>query len=137
MKLISRWRPLLLLLFLLLGTPVFLTACQSEGQPFVKPKTRFTANEPEQIDVEVLSIVDGDTIRVDLDGENTKVRLIGINCPESVHSDPKQNMPEGEEATAFIEQFLIPGERVTLVFDVERTDRYGRILAYVGRRGFC
>ena len=76
----------------------------------------------------VTRIVDGDTIIV----RDESVRLIGIDTPET----KKPNTPVqcfGKAATAETTR-LIDGKRVKLVFDVERRDRYGRLLAYVYRR---
>ncbi len=79
--------------------------------------------------VPVVEVVDGDTIRVDLDGQETAVRLIGIDTPER---DGPYTSREcyGEEASGFTHDSLA-GRTVELDFDVERTDRYGRTLAYV------
>ncbi|MBX7169092.1 MAG: thermonuclease family protein [Pirellulales bacterium] len=76
----------------------------------------------------VQRVVDGDTLLLDND---QRVRLIGVDTPESVKPDtPVQ--PFGKEATAFTRQFLAAGQnRVRLEFDQERTDDYGRLLAYV------
>ena len=76
----------------------------------------------------VTRIVDGDTIVV----RDESVRLIGIDTPET----KKPNTPVqcfGKAATAETTR-LLDGRRVRLEFDVERRDRYGRLLAYVYRR---
>ncbi|MDH5223185.1 MAG: thermonuclease family protein [Actinomycetota bacterium] len=74
-------------------------------------------------------MTDGDTIRVDLRGEETSVRLIGIDTPEK---DGPYTDEEcwGERASRFTADALA-GRRVELEFDVERTDRFDRTLAYV------
>jgi micrococcal nuclease len=77
-------------------------------------------------------VVDGDTIVVLLAGHNERVRLIGIDTPESV----KPNTPVqcfALEASARTKALLPPGSAVKLVRDVELRDRYGRLLAYVYR----
>ena len=77
----------------------------------------------------VTRVIDGDTIEVDLDGEILDVRLIGIDTPETVDpSEPVQCY--GPAASRFTTKEL-DGEQIRLEFDVERTDRYGRTLAYV------
>ncbi len=77
----------------------------------------------------VTRVVDGDTIEVVYRGRNLVVRLIGIDTPESVApGEPVQC--NALAASRFTTQRL-DGERVRLEFDVERTDRYGRTLAYV------
>jgi micrococcal nuclease len=80
---------------------------------------------------EVVSITDGDTVRVDLeDGEEDQaVRYIGIDTPEKEGS-PDGAEPFGEEATDRNDD-LVDGERVCLERDVSETDRYGRLLRYV------
>ena len=80
--------------------------------------------------VEVLRIVDGDTIEISLDGTKEKLRFIGIDTPESVHSDASRNVPYGKVATAFTEEKL-EGQTIWLEFDVQERDQYGRLLAYV------
>jgi micrococcal nuclease len=81
----------------------------------------------------VTRVVDGDTVEVRLDGRAEKVRLIGVDTPESV----KPGTPVECFAKAASEEtrHLVDGRRVTLRFDAERRDRYGRLLAYVYRDG--
>lgn len=76
-------------------------------------------------------IVDGDTLLLE---NNARVRLIGVDTPETVKPDHPVE-PWGPEATAFTRDFLRGGS-VALRFDKERVDRYGRFLAfaYVGER---
>jgi micrococcal nuclease len=109
---------LLLLLGLTLG------ACRSaDGPPL---STVVPANAV------VRRVIDGDTIEVRLDGHTERVRLIGIDTPESV----KPGHPVecfAEEAHRFTERALPKGTPVRLVRDVEARDVYGRLLAYVER----
>ncbi len=78
-------------------------------------------------------VVDGDTVRVLVDGqrEDISVRLIGIDTPETV-APGRPVECFGPEASAFAEQVL-DGARVLLEFDPTQgeTDRYDRTLAYV------
>jgi micrococcal nuclease len=84
---------------------------------------------PGRTSVPVVEVTDGDTIRVDLDGQETAVRLIGIDTPE--RDGPYTSLEcFGEEASRFTHDAL-EGRTVELEFDVERTDRYGRTLAYL------
>jgi micrococcal nuclease len=80
----------------------------------------------------VVRVVDGDTIVIN-DGNEIKVRLIGVDTPETVHpSKPVEYY--GKEASRFT-QNLLKGEKVYLVTDPQqsKTDKYGRSLAYVYR----
>ena len=79
---------------------------------------------------EVTRVVDGDTIEIDYYGEKEKVRLIGIDTPESVHPDADKNTDYGKVASEFTKEKL-EGQLVSLEFDVEERDKYGRLLAYV------
>ncbi len=79
----------------------------------------------------VSRIVDGDTVVLLMDGSPVKVRLIGVDTPETVHpSKPVEHY--GKEASAFTRN-LLRGESVYLKYGLERTDRYGRLLAYLYR----
>ncbi len=88
---------------------------------------RAGAGEP--VTVDVSRVVDGDTIEVDLDGTEEDVRYIGIDTPETVKPDSPVECfgPQASERN----HELVEGERVRLVFDRERRDVYGRLLAYV------
>src|ERR687898_1721466 len=80
--------------------------------------------------VTVERVIDGDTLVVNPSVSGTEdVRLLGVDTPETV--DPNEPVePYGPEASAFTNQQL-EGERVTLIFDQEKRDQYGRALAYV------
>lgn len=68
--------------------------------------------------------MDGDTIVVKQSGEEVKVRLLNIDTPE--HGECLY-----DEAAAHLAELIPPGTRVTLEYDQERQDRYGRDLAGV------
>ena len=77
----------------------------------------------------VTKVVDGDTLVVKVEGESRRVRLIGVDTPETVH--PRKPVQYyGREASAFTKQAL-SGRRVWLEYDVAPLDRYQRHLAYV------
>ena len=80
---------------------------------------------------QVVRVVDGDTIHVQVGGTRETVRYIGVDTPESV----KPGTPVecfAKRASAFNHR-LVDGEQVRLVRDAEARDRYGRLLAYVYR----
>ena len=83
----------------------------------------------ERVSARVLRVVDGDTIEVSIDGTVEDVRYIGVDTPESVKpGEPVQCF--GHEAAALNER-LVAGRTVSLRFDAELRDVYGRLLAYV------
>lgn len=102
----------------------------SEMQPSAERETELE-------EVRLIRVVDGDTLLVDLKGEETYVRLIGINTPESVAPEEylektgKENTEEGSKASNFVRELLSQNSSVWLEYDEERLDQYGRTLAYV------
>ena len=77
-------------------------------------------------------IVDGDTLVAIVNGARERVRLLGIDTPESV----AENRPDqcyGEEAGEYLEALLPEGSAITLILDEEARDQYDRLLAYVVR----
>lgn len=73
--------------------------------------------------------VDGDTIIVKMKGTEERVRLIGVDTPETVHPE-KPVAFFGKEASAFTKR-MAEGKRVRLEYDWQERDKYGRLLAYV------
>ena len=79
----------------------------------------------------VKKVVDGDTFWLyDSDWDTYKVRLIGVNTPEAYTFEDVTEEEGGKEASAYT-RYLIQGEYVRLEFDVEKYDKYNRVLAYV------
>jgi len=82
------------------------------------------------VSVKVTHVVDGDTIDVRMPGGGEEtVRYIGIDTPETVKPDTPVQCG-GPQAHAVNER-LVGGRTVTLRFDAEHRDVYGRLLAYV------
>jgi micrococcal nuclease len=75
--------------------------------------------------------VDGDTFWVANEKQAPiKIRLIGIDAPESRKSGKKEVDYFGKEASVYLEK-LLTGRRLRLEYDVTKNDRYKRTLAYV------
>ena len=85
----------------------------------------------EPIDATVVRVIDGDTIRVRVQGKEYTVCLIGVDTPEMVHPT-KTVRYFGAEASAFTKAAL-EAKTVTLEADPtgDTRDRYGRLLRYV------
>ncbi len=91
----------------------------------------------------VLYVVDGDTLVIEEGNVHHKVRLIGIDTPESrynyktlrdskrTHQDIQAIIRQGKRAASFVKTLVKGGDYITLEFDAEKYDRYGRFLAYV------
>lgn len=74
----------------------------------------------------VTKVIDGDTLHITGLG---KVRLIGVDTPETVH--PKKPVQYfGKEASNYLKSIAL-GKKVRLEYDQQKIDKYGRALAYV------
>jgi micrococcal nuclease len=112
---------------LLLLLPLLVVACSGGGSDATSTSRRADGQAT------VTRVVDGDTIVVDLGDRTEKVRLIGIDTPET--KDPRKPVQcYGKEASKRTEALLPEGTAVRLERDVELRDRYGRLLAYVFRQ---
>ena len=82
----------------------------------------------------VVRVIDGDTLVAVVAGEETTIRLLNIDTPETKHPDlPVQCL--GPEATDFLAERLPAGTEIELEYDEERLDRYDRTLAGVYESG--
>jgi micrococcal nuclease len=112
---------------MLLCIAVLATACQPGSSPALTESSTplaLTANAT------MVSVVDGDTIDVNIKGHRERVRLIGIDTPET----KKPNTPVqcyGPEATKFTKSLLPSDAPLHLERDVVARDDFGRMLAYV------
>jgi micrococcal nuclease len=80
--------------------------------------------------VKIAHVIDGDTVDIDIKGRAERVRLIGVNTPETKHPT-KPIECFGPEASAYLTQLLPKGTTVRIERDVEARDRYGRMLLYL------
>ena len=108
---------------------VGLTACSNSSQPLLPPQGG-QADLVEIAQVEIMHVVDGDTVDIDINGHTERVRLIGLNTPETKHPT-KPIECFGPEASAYLTQLLPKGTDVRIERDVEARDRYGRMLLYL------
>lgn len=80
----------------------------------------------------VYKVIDGDTVKILMDGEEFSVRLIGISTPETVH--PMKDVEWfGKEAAKKLRGW-VEGKTVCLKMDRDKTqdvDKYGRLLRYL------
>lgn len=107
------------------------------------PGPRIAPATPSRLSAVVERVSDGDTLRVTLGGESSRVRLIGLDTPESSDNERARRqsvkggrsvsavLADGQRALRFVTSLVKEGDRVDLELDRERRDRYGRLLAYV------
>lgn len=115
----SRPAPLLICL-----AAVFVGGCAERAVSGTPPDLSGTAT--------VAHVVDGDTLDVDIGDRRERIRLIGVDTPESVARErPVQCY--GAEASAQLAALLPEGTEVRLERDDVTRDRYDRLLAYVWR----
>lgn len=113
--------PVLLAVTIAVGAGLALTGCQQrQGE---------LPADFQQATVEY--VVDGDTVDVMLDGVEQRVRLIGVDAPESASHDESQNTHEGALATDYLRTLLPQGRVVYLQKDTSETDQYDRLLRYL------
>ena len=91
----------------------------------------------------VTRIIDGDVIQIIYGGVEKRVRLIGIDAPESridrkALKDANMSNPDidmivemGAKAKAYVNGLIKRGNFITIEFDIKEMDRYGRLLCYV------
>lgn len=100
------------------------TSTTQLGNEAVATSTPPTLPAPEeQVVASVVSITDGDTVEVRVDGVSADVRLLGINAPE-------RDECWGPESAAHLGA-LIDGREVLLVPGEEEMDEFGRLLRYI------
>lgn len=89
-----------------------------------------TANTSQSDLATIESVIDGDTIVLEVQNQTETVRLLGVDTPETVHpSKPIECF--GPEASAFTKATLVKGSTVKLLRDVEPRDRFQRLLVYL------
>jgi micrococcal nuclease len=86
------------------------------------------------LDAKVERVIDGDTLKINLNGRTETVRLLLIDTPETVHPN-KPVEPFGKEASNFTKQTLPPNSDIQVELGIGERDKYGRLLAYVYKNG--
>lgn len=131
---------ILILLLILIGvtsdadtksTPELTKSEQSTPVATNRPEPAPSPSPKAQRFYQVARVVDGDTVKVTIDGKIETIRLIGIDTPETV--DPRKPVQcFGKEASDKAKE-LLNGKKVALETDSTQGDRdkYGRLLRYV------
>lgn len=105
--------------------PFLITGC-SPNQP--DDGTRHEVPE-NLVSARVIDVIDGDTLKVNIDGGEETIRLLLVDTPEIHHPDEPIE-PWGPKAKQFAEQVL-SDQRIQLEMGEEKRGQYDRLLAYV------
>ena len=116
----------------------------SRNLGFLHNKTSETVSSQNQPACNVVRVIDGDTFVCQFsDGKEERIRLIGVDAPESRRNQKGEKdsersgqdidtvITQGKKASSFTKSYLKPGTTVKLELDVQPRDKYGRLLAYV------
>lgn len=126
----------------IIAAALLLSGCSNSAFPAVSERASETFSEEISqnsdflsmlTECEVVRVKDGDTYVLNVGGEETTVRLIGVDTPESVAPSDytKENTSEGAAISEIVKQKINPGDTLYIEYDVSRTDKYGRTLAYL------
>lgn len=109
------------------ATPTTIPEVQTETKPEVTP----TPVVSQKTEAKVVKVVDGDTLDVSYNGKTERIRVIGINTPETV--DPRKPVEcFGQKASDMAKEYL-SGQTVWLEADPTQgeRDKYSRLLRYI------
>ena len=137
-----RWRARRSLTLVLLVLAVLVGGCtglvrDGHGGGSAEPRRQTTGAEraawpkppKDAVAGRVERVVDGDTFVAAVGGRRERVRIIGVDTPETVAPN-RPVEPYGRQASDFAKKELT-GQTIRLAGDAEPRDRYGRLLAYV------
>ncbi|MYL50089.1 nuclease [Halobacillus litoralis] len=106
---------------------------KEEEAPLEKKSKASEEKQPGDVDATVTNVVDGDTIDIQINGKEERVRLLLVDTPETVHPD-KPVQPFGPEASDYAKEKL-SGKDVRFEYDGPKRDHYDRLLGYVWING--
>ncbi|WP_313639650.1 thermonuclease family protein [Paenibacillus sp.] len=82
------------------------------------------------LDAKVTRVVDGDTMKLTIDGKKETIRLLLVDTPESVNPNIPEPQPFSIEASDYAKKMLTDKD-VQIELDVSERDKYGRLLCYL------
>jgi micrococcal nuclease len=131
MKTQNKWQRIAIIIIAIMigvGVPEYLNS-----QNITDLNISDSYNQESKLDkVKFVRTVDGDTIIVtDENGEDKRVRMIGIDTPESVAAEEERNNEYGVMASDYTKKLLEDSGTLYLEYDIDADDQYDRILAYV------
>ncbi len=90
--------------------------------------------ELEKTEASLIDCVDGDTAIFNIEGKETKFRFLAIDTPETVHPTKKEE-PFGKEASNYTCTKLKNAKTITIEYEEEKIDKYGRNLGWIWTDG--
>jgi len=99
--------------------------------------------QAQQGSVTVLRVMDGETLKIERNGQKELIKLIGLDTPKSkMHSKAERDAIQsrqdflpmtsmGIEAMKYLKRLVKSGDSVVIEFDVETRDKEGLLLGYV------
>lgn len=103
----------------------------SDNDVFITPTYAEDVTGNQLMKAQYISTNDGDTIKIKLNGEEQRVRLLMIDTPE-MNYEENDPMPYAEEAKKFTANIMQNAEKIEVLFDAgPETDHYGRLLSYI------
>jgi micrococcal nuclease len=87
-------------------------------------------NGQKQVQAEAVGGVDGDTVKVVIDGQRISIRMLGIDTPET-HYEGKTQGVWGERAADELKSLVRSGDDLQIELGPEACDSYGRILGFI------
>lgn len=97
-----------------------------------EPDNSVSYDFPAENSGKLIQVIDGESLLVEISGQETRIRLIGIDVPENVTlPDTSEGGSERKNISEIVGKLLRTNETLTLEYDVSPADKYGRILAYV------
>ncbi len=109
------------------GIAILIVCCVWLGKKILQEYTLTT----DYARAEIVYVIDGDTVIVRMNGQEEKIRMIGIDAPESVSLEEEENSVYGKISSEYTRENLKEGMTIYLTFDKERKDQYERVLAYI------
>jgi len=113
------------------------------GETSPTPRDQVSLPSQGEAEATLIRASDGDTLKVMIADLKESVRLIGIDAPESHPNERalrlskktgepvKQIVIKGKRSAQFVASLLSEGDKLRLVYDRQKRDRFGRLLAYV------
>lgn len=128
MSFLGKYKVKIILIAIIIVVTIFVTIISSPNSLFSK---KYISKITQGVSYPVADVIDGDTFDIKVNNEIIRVRMLGMDTPETV--DPRKPLQcYGKEASDKTKE-LLKGHFVALETDKSQsqTDKYGRILAYV------